>query len=250
MGSNKFFVAGVKFYEFLKLAVTPKVYKSNESKEYVSFILKAIERGQTVLDIGSHKRDYFFTLLKIAKSPGKVVAFDSQSGICNYLLKMKHLLKLKNVTIEHLAIAETTGKLWTTNTSYKSTSAYVAPVIDFKERINLEANESITIDTIDNYCTTHRIVPGLLKFKLERNGLNILLGATEVLKKYKPQVLIETAESHVSQETLLKTFKFLSDLKYSGYFILDTMKIPLASFDFNIYQNEVLGFYCNSFLFE
>ncbi|MCW3110953.1 MAG: putative methyltransferase FkbM [Segetibacter sp.] len=250
MNTNKFYVAGIKFYELIKLAVKPSIYKDNNSKEYLSYILNAAVKGYTVLDIGSHKRAYFFDLFKISKLPGRLISFETSAGNYTYLQKMKQLMNLDNIIIEQLFISKTDRQLLNSNPSSKRDNVTKATVIDFKSRINKEENEAINMKTVDSYCSINFIVPALIKYKLEGNELNILYGSKEILQKYKPQILIECSEGMVSRETLVTSFKFLTGLNYSGYFILDTIKIPLASFDFNIYQNEVLGFYCNNFIFE
>jgi FkbM family methyltransferase len=236
INSNKFLTAGIELYERIKLVVKPRVYKDNHSSEYLPYILNAVAKGYTVLDIGSHKKPYLFDLFKISKLPGRLIAFETNPGISSYLQRITQLARLKNIVIAQWG-----------NTERDHVTG--ATVIDFKARINKE-NEEITMNTVDNYCSQNSIVPALIKFKLEGNELKGLRGTRETLKKYKPQILIECAEGKPSRETLLTAFAFLSDLYYSGYFILDTIKVPLASFDFNIYQNEVLGFYCNNFFFE
>lgn len=241
MHSNKFFVASLKLYELFKLAVKPSAYKDNNSKEYLPYILNAAVKGYTVLDIGSHKRSYFFDILKISKLPGKLIAFETSSGIYSYLQKMKRLVNLENITVEELAF---------TNNNAEKDNTTGAPVIDFKSKKNKDEIELHQHNMVDDYCCSNFIVPALIKFKLEGNELGVLYGAKETLRKYQPQILIECSEGIVTRDTLLKAFKFLTDLNYSGYFILDELKIPLTSFDFNIYQNEVLGFYCNNFIFE
>ena len=163
---------------------------------------------------------------------------------------MKRLMNFDNIFIEQLFIVKTNGNAGRTDGSIKNHKTTGATVIDFKDKINKETDSENSIQSIDNYCISNFIVPALVKFKLESDDLGVLFGAKATLQKYQPQVLLECAEGIVSRETLLNAFKFLTDLNYAGYFILDELKIPLANFDFNIYQNEVLGFYCNNFVFE
>lgn len=67
--SNKIFVAAAKLYELIKLRLKPANSKNDKSKEYLPYILNAVSKGYTVLDIGTHKRAYFFELFKISKLP-------------------------------------------------------------------------------------------------------------------------------------------------------------------------------------
>lgn len=250
VNTNSLFAAGIKLYETIKLAMKPGVYSKNDSREYFPFMVNAAAKGLTILDIGDHRRQYLFDMLKISKHKGNVVVFESNAVIYNYLVKMRQMLKLKNVWIERSFLSETTGKVWTANPYYKSNGSGSATIIDFKTRTDKEANEAVDVETIDQYCLNNSICPGLIKIKPEGNELNVLRGSVKTIAQHKPQILIECAGRNIGRERLLQTFNFLTDLKYSGYFILDTLKIPLASFDFNIYQNEILGFYCTNFIFE
>jgi FkbM family methyltransferase len=250
MYSNKLFAAGIKFYELFKLAVKPSIYKDNNSKEYLPFIEKAVIKGYTVLDIGSHKRSYFFDLFKIAKLPGRMIAFETSPGIYSYLQRMKQLLNLDNIVIEQSFDRKASLDGGNDNNTSAKDKVTSATIIDFKARINVPEKGRASLDTVDHYCSVNFIIPALIKFKVEGNDLAVLLGAKDTMQKYKPQILIECSEGKVSPDTLIAAFKLLSELNYSGYFILDTIKVPLANFDFNTYQNEVLGFYCNNFFFE
>ncbi len=54
--SNKIFSAALRMYELLKLSVNPVIDKNSNSKEYLPFILNALSKGYTVVDVGRHKR--------------------------------------------------------------------------------------------------------------------------------------------------------------------------------------------------
>jgi FkbM family methyltransferase len=247
--TNRILATGVKLYELVKLAMKPSVYKNNNSKEYLPFILNAISKGYTVLDVGSHRRAFIFDMLKISKLPGKLIAFEPSYAALNYLQKMKQLLKLENITIDQLPDKQTSALSNASDAAAKR-NYKGATVIDFNTRLGKQLQGETNKETVDYYCAVNFIIPALIKIKLEGNDLGVLHGCREMMRKYKPQILIESAERAVSRDTLLTVFKMLTELNYAGYFILDTIKVPIASFDFNIYQNEVLGYYCNSFLFE
>ena len=248
--SSKIFAAGIRFYELIKHAMKPSRYKDNNSKEYLPYILNAVVKGYTVLDIGSHKRAYFIDLFKIAKFPGKLIAFERDKAVFNYLQKMKRLLHFQNIVLEQFLISKENEGAFHSNASTTKDQLKSAPVIDFRARTNRAENEEIKLGIIDHYCFQNFVIPALIKIKLGRSDVDVLQGAKQVMQKYKPKILIECSEGMVGREALLQAFSFLAGLHYTGYFILDTIKVPLANFDFNIYQNEVLGYYCNNFIFE
>src|SRR4051812_7726281 len=100
--SNRVLTAGKKLFELLKLAAKPGVSKNDNSREYLPYILSIMSKGYTVLDIGTHRRDYIFDMLKIAKLPGRLVVMETGDGFQHYFKKMKQLLNLDRIIIEQL----------------------------------------------------------------------------------------------------------------------------------------------------
>lgn len=247
LSHRKIFEISSQLLEFFTLSLKSAVRKNKDDEETLAYFLHSIKKGSAVLDIGAHSEGCLYMIQKIAKRSGRLITFESEPDMYNYLCEKKEILRLTNVTIERLAFSEITGK---NNSNLLQHKKKGATIIDFKTRINLEAKKATAANTLDNYCSTHHIQPGFLKINGEGNELSILNGAVEILQKYRPKILLECEERHTSQENILKTFKFLTDLKYSGYFILDVMKIPLINFDFNIYQNPQSNFYCKDFIFE
>lgn len=248
LNTHTIFSAGIRMFEYLKLSLKPGVYKNTDNKEWLTYLLHATSPNLTVVDVGSHKREYLFDMIKVSKHAEKLIAFECDAAIYNYLNKMKHWLKLRNVAIETLSLPA--RQHTSTENDRKKNEATIAPVINLKQRINSNRKARPAYTSLDNYFLATGIQPGLLKIKTDGNELDILKGSIKTLELYKPKILLECRETQRSRDRLLSTFKFLTDLHYHGYFILDTMKIPLANFDFNIYQNEIYGFYCNNFLFE
>ncbi len=244
---QKVFEIGSRLLEFFALNIKSVVYKNNDDNETLAYFLKSIKKPSTVLDIGSHNEEYLFFILKMAKRSGKLIAFENEPNIYNYLFEKKEILKLKNVDIEKQTFSEAAEK---SSPGVLSEKKKGATVIDFYTTINRETKEVNEAVTLDNYCMTNNIEPDFLKINGDGNELIILNGAINILQRYKPTILIECEERREARDKILQIFKFLTDLKYSGYFILDTMKLPLSNFDFNIYQNPFSNFYCKDFIFE
>jgi hypothetical protein len=80
--------------------------------------------------------------------------------------------------------------------------------------------------------------------------LELISDLQEYLKLYKPTIVVEADETTRGRLYLLNLFKLLKQLKYSGFFILDQIHIPIQNFDFDVYQNPRSNFYCNTFIFE
>lgn len=241
---QKVFEISSRLLEFFALNIKSAVYRKNDDNETLAYFLTLIKRTSTVFDFGLHKEDYLFFIRKIAKRSGKLIAFEYDPATYNYLLKKKEILKLKNVDIEKPGFTKAVEK---SASEIPPGKKKLATIIDFYTRINSEPKEA---ETLDNYCNSKQIKPDFIKIDGEGNELTILKGAVNILQKYKPTILIECEERREAREEILQTFKFLTDLNYAGYFILDTLKIPVSNFDFNIYQNPFANFYCKEFIFE
>jgi len=244
--NEKIFETGSRLLKFFALTIKAAVYKEYDNNETLNYFLKSINTESTVFDIGAHKDEYVFFLMKMAKRAGRLIAFERERSTYTHLLKKKEILRLKNVDIEQQSFSEETGR---------SAMDFIckrkeATVIDFYERINSEYKKGCAARTLDNYCINHEIIPDFIKIDGEGNGLSILHGAVKIIERYKPKILMQCEERLEGRDKILETFKFLTDLKYAGYFILDTMKIPVRNFDFNIYQNPFSNFYCKEFIFE
>jgi FkbM family methyltransferase len=241
----KIFGIVFRLFELARLAFTPA--KKKACDQSLPYITGAIEKAVTVIDIGAHKQSYVSDLLQLEKLPGRIIAFELNNAAYKYFLRVQKLLQLKNITIEP-CLTKRLGAFQCENESCASASTG-ATVIDFNSKPSEGTQKNPGVETLDHYCSINDIAPGLLKIAIDSDAVNVLEGAIDILEKYKPDILIECAQHRFGRETLLATFSFLSAMKYSGYFILDTMQIPLRNFDFNTFQNEALGFYCNTFYF-
>ncbi len=232
--TQKIFLTAIKLFEGLKLYFTPSTHKTTENKESLSYISNSIKKGSTIIDFGRHRRTYLFEMLKIAGHSGELIIFEQYPDAYNYLTRMKRWLRLKNVTIKRHVHSERRP---------------TATVINIKERIGSEPKNA-DLETADSYFLSNNIEPDLLKIQVDGKELQLFKETIQTLQIYKPRILLECSQARCSRENLVETFRWLTNLGYKGYFILDSLKIPLTSFDFNIYQNEVIGFYCNNFVFE
>ena len=186
------------------------------------------------------------------KQSGKIIAFESRPYLYQHLFHLKKILDWKNVQLEQTRLSNTSGTepLYNTlNTKYNSLS-HGAIIINMNENISNYGPNKATLHTLDNYCSSQNIQPDFLKIDAEGNELKILKGAINILKSYKPKILVKCEEKVAGAQKVLETFKLLMQLNYTGSFVLDTIRIPLINFDFNVYQNACKDFYCSNFMFE
>lgn len=243
----------MKLIESIKLRHRANRYKNKYDRGGIAYIHTAIKKGQTVLDIGAHKAGYLYYFQKLVGENGKVFAFEPQSNLHQYIKKIKTLFGWDNVTIEHLALSGTTGKvtLFVPTNKVGKASSPGATIVEHKERNDFISTEDVFTETLDSYCQRHNIKPDFLKIDVEGNELSIFKGGVDTLKRHKPKILVEIEARHVGREKVLETFGFMETLGYSGQFLYGQNRIPLSDFDFDKFQNTGnMRNYCNNFIFE
>lgn len=243
----------MKFIELTKLRYRANRYKNKHDQGGIAYILSNIQSGQTVLDIGAHKGGYLYFILNRVGRKGSVVAFEPQAALYQYIKKLKTILSWDQLTIEHLALSNAAGKvtLYIPTNKVKKATSPGATIVEQPERSDFGATEEVATDTLDAYCHRHHLQPDFLKIDVEGNELRIFKGGVNILKTYKPKILVEIEARHVGQEKVLETFEFMESLGYRGYFIHGLDRKPLAAFSFDKYQDTVkMADYCNNFVFE
>lgn len=227
-------------------------YRYRNDRGEIAYVIDAIQPGQTVFDIGAHKAGYLYWMRKRAGNTGKVIAFEPQSRLYQYLVRVKKGLGWRNVVIEPLALsdAESDVPLYMPSDSRKGSSPG-ATIVDQQDKDSFQPTETVHTQTLDDYCLRYRLQPAFLKIDVEGNEGKVFRGAVKTLTQYKPKILVEIESRHVGREKVRDTFHFLQKLQYKGFIIQGLNRLPLEKFDFDIHQNgNDKKNYCNNFIFE
>lgn len=228
------------------------VRRRKESFGVVSYIERSIKEGDIVFEIGSEEDEYLYIIRRKLGKSGKIIAFESRPYLLQQLIHLKKIFRWKNVELEPLILSDTSCTKIVYNsadTNYQHPS-HGALVINMNEDKRDYVGSKITIETLDNYCGNNNIHPSFLKIDVNGNELKLLKGAINTLKTDKPKILLKCEERLAGEQNVIDTFKCLQQLGYKGYFVLDTIRIPVVNFDFSLYQNAHNNFYCNNFMFE
>jgi FkbM family methyltransferase len=188
---------------------------------------------------------------KLVGKSGKVYAFEPQSILYKYLLTLKGLFS-SEIIIENLALSDSSKEQVLNIPSHKnenksSPGASLSNNFVGQKIIKTEFIQSISLD---EYCKNSNIRPDFLKIDVEGHELEVLKGAEEILKSYKPGLLVEIEERHIGLEKLNETINFLLSLGYNGFFFKGNDKLPISEFNPVLHQNPTSKPYCNNFVFE
>jgi FkbM family methyltransferase len=236
--------------ENLKLWYRAQKYKNKNDKGGIKYVLQSVQAGQTVLDIGAHKAGYLYFLRKQVGEQGKVVAFEPQKTLFDYLKSLKNGLNWQNTSIEHLALSNTAGTVELFIPIEKTGNTSPGASIVQPDAAKNVRSEHVAMDTLDAYCAKHNLAPNFLKIDVEGNELAVFEGGKQILQQHKPKIIVECEARHIGEAQVLATIKYLTDLGYNGFFICDEAFLPLSEFSFTKHQTPEQHPYCNNFIFE
>ena len=169
-----------------------------------SFIGDCVNKGDVCLDVGAHKGVVTHMLTKRVGNSGKVIAFEPQKELFEWLERMIPSFNFSNVTIESVALAEDSGA----RTLYR---AGVTKSGSLTEDSSAHF-ESITVEaiTLDEYCEDKDFEKiSFIKIDVDGFELQVLQGAEQTLRKYMPILLVE-----ISDKDLETVSTLLSELGY------------------------------------
>jgi FkbM family methyltransferase len=216
------------------------------------FLLKKfVDKESVVFDIGSNVGDYLYAFERIV-TPGNMYGFEPNKNLYNRLKKMFTKANIFNLALSDvsenadLKIPTINNKLYpsrgTLNVNFKE--------IDEEDYILLKIKKV----TLDDFVIENKIPKiDFIKIDVEGHEFNVLKGAVETLKKYKPTLLIEIEQRH-HKFSISEIDNFLYALNYKKYFYDKKSKklLPGESFTIDIHQNiEKLNSreYINNFFF-
>jgi len=178
-------------------------------KETTHWLMKTINSGDVFFDVGANAG--YFSLLgsKCVGEAGKVISFEPIASNCNTI--QGHLVanQVNNVVVETLAVSKDTGKcsFQIENNNANSHMESVALNHQVSDPMSIIEVDSISLD---DYITSHGIVPNVIKVDVEGAEKLVLDGATELLKAFDCYWIIST-HSH----DLYKECEYI--MKKNGY---------------------------------
>lgn len=211
---DKLFPIGTKIAKFLlpeegiievgkyRMIINPKedlgLYFGYESVEpEVIYTLKRLLReGDIFFDVGAYKGYYSLLASELVGERGKVIAFEPYKEAFEILLKNIRLNGITNIIAENVALSDFEG-------AGKFVPAGIGSHLG-------NGNQIIKVKTLDNVVNTLKIVPDIIKIDVEGAEYSVLRGAKNVLKHYRPTLIIE-----IHRSADFQLFNYLTSLGYN-----------------------------------
>ncbi|MEY4927606.1 MAG: hypothetical protein RI894_2042 [Bacteroidota bacterium] len=221
----------------------------------IAFVRQFLQKGMTAIDIGAHKGGYLYWLRKEVGETGRVVGFEPQPLLYDYLKSAVEKADYKNVTIENLAISTETGNLTLFVPQHGSKTSPGATLNAAKPNEVACAEITVQVVRLDDYCASQNLKPDLLKIDVEGFELDVFKGAATILKTCKPTLIFECEARHLHQTTMEEVFDYLASFGYKGAFFENKNLRPIAEFRLETHQKlahgkPVRGEYANNFVFK
>jgi FkbM family methyltransferase len=223
-----------------------------DQRAEISSLTAAIRPGETAVDVGAHKGSYLLWLSRAA-GPGRVVAFEPQPALADYLRRACRAAGLDNVVVEGAGVSERGGSRMlrvpggrpsSPGASFEPAVAAASPGLDV----------SVPVVPLDEY---FRSPPGRIaavKVDVEGHELSVLRGAERILREHGPLLVIECEERHRGEGGVREVLQFLEERGYGGSFVRRSRLVPIREFDPAIHQRHSgerfwdAPDYCNNFV--
>jgi FkbM family methyltransferase len=213
---------------------------------------KVLRPGDTAVDIGANKGSYLLWLSRWVGT-GRVVAFEPQPALADYLRRSCAAKSLKNVTVESMAVSGATGH----QTLYQP-GGEASPAASLNRRVaerDTCTAVAVPVVALDEYFAADRRV-AVIKVDVEGHEQSVFQGAARLLTEQSPLLVFECENRHLDQGSVHDVFSYLKSLGYSGSFVTGRSLRPVSEFRVDTHQRNTDGRfwkakgYCNNFIFS
>jgi FkbM family methyltransferase len=211
---------------------------------------RLVTPGTTAVDVGAHIGDYTYSLCKHVGPNGHVIAVEPLPDLARMLTKATAKLNLP-VTVVNCALSTQPGEAelrvpW-------EGGERMAGYATLESRETAEGGQvfRVKVRTLDDVCAGAASRISFIKIDVEGHELSVLRGGIEMLKKHRPNLLIEIEQRH-SAVPIGETFAFIESQGYRGEFLTpDRQPHELSEFKMDVHQpeNAARGQYVSNFIF-
>ena len=190
-------------------------------------IISKLKTNDCFIDIGSNV-GYFSLLASIlVKMNGRVIAFEPIKKLYKQIKFSKKINSYNNIKIYNFGLSDKNikEKIYLQEKNIASSSIYKKNILNFSffrgfifkklfETKNLIKFENIVLKKLDNLI---KCKVDFIKIDVEGEEYPALLGMKQILKKYKPKLIIEISNFGLKKNYPVKIYEFLYKLKYDIY---------------------------------
>jgi len=194
-----------------------KFYHSElEIRIFEQLLPEIIElHSPVVLDIGANMGAYSYYLSRfVIGNSGKCIGFEPRTDTW---IRLKKNVKSENFVAEKLALSNRNGSGDLFLHSSDGLSSLIA-----NPKFEGFGSERVSLTTLDSYVDSRNVSSvALIKIDVEGHELEVLEGATETIQKYKPIILCEIENRHLTlqKKSVDNVISHMSSLHYVTFVI-------------------------------
>jgi FkbM family methyltransferase len=225
-----------------------------DQRAELSALVRALSPGDVAVDVGANKGSYTWALAR-AVPDGRVVAFEPQPALAEYLTRACRSAGLANVKVEAAGLSAASGTLMLNVPGDGASS----PDASFEAHA-AAAGEARRIEVptyaLDDYFRDEAGRIGAIKIDVEGHEAAVLDGAAALIARHRPAVVMECEQRHLAGGAAVESVVGrLLGAGYTGWFVQRGTPRPIAEFDVRVHQAQGEGRfwdrpdYCNNFVF-
>ncbi len=193
-----------------------RYFPSNYEKENFAFLKSCCGEGATILDIGAHIGLFSVVAAKIAGEYGKIFSFEpapTTVPVLNQTIRINELGNMINPVNQ--AMGKEVGKItfYISEGEADNSNSLVA----YKQDRKLNGVE-VEVNTIDNFVMSKKLSKvNFIKIDVEGAEYDAICGGMQVLKKYKPNVILAIHPEPIKKkgDKLEDIYDLLEQLRYN-----------------------------------
>ena len=185
---------------------------------------------------------------------GRVIAFEPIKKLYKQIKFSKKINSYNNIKIYNFGLSDKNikEKIYLQEKNIASSSIYKKNILNFSfykgfifkklfEKKNLIKFENIVLKKLDNLI---KCKVDFIKIDVEGEEYPALLGMKQILKKYKPKLIIEISNFGLKKNYPVKIYEFLYKLKYDIYLNYN-LKKKITINDFKkATKDEIVDIFC------
>ena len=201
---------------------------------------------QTVIDIGSHKAEFFRTILRQNMNIEKYISFEPIKKLYQDLLdefetnlqfevfniSLSSAKEFKNINVNSFQSTSTFSEINNSRLKYK-----IKNLLSYFLSSEHQNSELVEVDLLDNLELEIKNNIDLVIIDVEGHELEVLNGALSFFKKYNPKYIVievQKKDNYINYDSE----KVVNLIQNFGYKKLKTLRGPLYIFTDIIFQKE------------
>ena len=200
------------------LILSDIVMTSGVWEPYVKRIF-VVKKDDVIIDVGAHIGTYTIPLALQTGDNGKVIALEPNDKNADILEKNISINKLSNVILVRKAAAKQVGML-----NLRLTSDPMLSMINSGTDIDTTSVKTTDLDSLIDNLSIVKV--NWLKIDAEGFELEVLEGAKKILKRFSPNIIIETRlENQERMKKILGEYGYYVKFLAGEYFIAKKMPV-------------------------